>query len=514
MPSVALGCFAVVAAAAFLYAHRFGADWIYGDDLLTVGWIARIRAGTLDGQDLLALWDNQHPVGAQTALTWLLFRVVGIHFKAVVYLSFALILATAAFAWRLARPAAASPGVDAVLCLSMTLLALHPNQMEHLLWAFELGWFMVNGCVVANVWLVERSRGRALVPVAALCLVATFSSAQGAFAWLVAAFHILLLGNGRRRWAASAVFAACGLVAIVRIAARSAAIGQDQPSTFEALAGLPVFALQILGSELGTRNHAGLLVAGVALLGLVAALGLRLGRQDGDPERLRCAAVLVTFSALCVMSFARGRSAFGLDWALGSFHAAPLLVPFGFGAVLLLADAARAVRHGDRLAAIVATPLAALLVAGWLLSSPYGLKRARLWRMDRGYAAWAACGGEVPFETARKAAGGEPYGDALATGLQSLSPMCATGLNAFAPTLTTEPALFRDLAASHPEWREALSVVWQDYATEILLQLAFDPERPDAPARLIALAKAEAARGAPFDHARWAPYAAVLHDLP
>ena len=114
-----------------------------------------------------------------------------------------------------------------------------------------------------------------------------------------------------------------------------------------------------------------------------------------------------------------------------------------------------------------------------------------------------------PIETAQM-----PVPTQAVTGLPWLSPMCGSAPSPLAATLTREPALFRDLAAAHPEAGPALSVVWQDYATEPRLQLAFDPQRPDTPDRLLALAKAEASRGAPFDHVRWERFGDVLRALP
>ncbi len=203
----------------------------------------------------------------------------------------------------------------------------------------------------------------------------------------------------------------------------------------------------------------------------------------------------------------------GLDWATASFHAAPLLVPFALGLAVLLgapAFAAPAVRWLDRSAAALAVLLlAASTAAAW----PYGLTRARLWAMEQGYARWASCSREVPEIVAARGSG-VGYDLAGFTALRPLaSTMCAAPAGPLERVLVRRPPLFDALSAGRPEVDDALATLWQDYATDLELQLAFKPWRLDTPTRLLIFAKANAEKGSEVDPERLARYADIFRTL-
>ena len=500
-------------ALALVFARRYAVDWFYNDDLATLHWFAQADAGRLRPWTVLELWNNEHPVGAPFALLWLARRAVGLDMRTFVELSVCVVALTAAAAARLVADARETLAARCAGIAACFALAFQPTQVEHLLWSFELGWFLINATVVADVVLVERFGPRAAWPAAALCAAASLASAQGALAFFVASFHQMLMPARPGRRAAAAALAFGGILAVAHLLwqPHSSASGPVEPD--RDFGGMSVFAVEVLGGLFGVRGHASLLFGGAALV-TAAALLFWLRSRTARRDRLRAALVLMSFSAVCLGAFAYGRHHLGIDWATASFHAAPLLVPFALGLVVLLgappgqdAPAARAL---DRVAGgAAALLLAASIATAW----PYGLTRARLWAMDRGYARWATCSGKVPEVVAARGSG---VGYDL-SGFAALRPlasrMCAASDGPLERALVRRPPLFDALSAGRPEVGFALETLWQDYATDIDLQLAFKPWRADTPTRLLAFAKADAEKGSEIDPERLAPYAGIFRTL-
>ncbi len=497
--------------AAIVFAHHYAVDWFFNDDLQTLQWLRQWDAGTLGVGDLFGLWNNEHPVGAQFAVMALMRSIVGLDFKALVYLSFVVIAATAVLAARCAigpqQPMRARIGIT----LACFVLAFHPTQMEHLLWAFELGWFLINAVALANALLAERFGRAAVWPSAVLCLIASSMSAQGAMTWFAAGAHQALLPGGRWSRAASALtLAACGVLAVVRLEERphlAAAAGGDA----NPLAWI-VYALQVLGGASASRRHGLLLTVGAALV--VATLALFwLRRNTPEQRRLRVAAVLVGFSALCVAGFTQGRRALGIDWAIASFHAAPFIVPLLLGLVVLMAASAGAARRHPRADAVVTGMTIALLAATVAGASGYGATRARLWAMDRGYARWATCGSDLSTIVMARGSGVAFDPPGFVAALPLIRDLCRGPTGPLETALVARPRLFDALAVGRPEVDRALDVLWEDYATELMLQLAFKPEEADMPQRLLAFAKANADKDSELDPDRLKPFAEIYRSL-
>ncbi len=496
--------------AALAFAHRYAVDWLFNDDLTTIRWFQQWDAGTLGVGSLLRLWNNEHPVGAQFAVMVLMRMLLGLDFKALVYLSFIVISATAVLAARRANAAQPATATRLGITFACFVLAFHPTQMEHLLWAFELGWFLVNAIGLANALLTERFERAAVWPSAVLCLVASLASAQGAMTWFAAGAHQALLPGGRRRRAIAALpLLLCGMLAVIRLETRphlAAAAGGDA----DPLAWL-VYALQILGGASGSRRHDVLLATGGAFVALPLAL-FWLRRDTPDQGRLRIAAVLVGFSALCVAGFTQGRHALGIDWAIASFHAAPFLVPFFLGLVMLMVAPARTSRR-RRADTVITVVLTVLLAATVVAASGYGATRARLWAMDRGYARWATCRSTVPSIVMARGSGVAFDLSGFDTARPLIDEMCRGPTGPLEMGLVLRPRLFDQLAAGRPDVGRALDALWQDYATELMLQLAFKPEEADTPQRLLAFARVNAKKGSELDPDRLGPFADIYCSL-
>ncbi|WP_237481945.1 hypothetical protein [Lichenibacterium dinghuense] len=465
-------------------------DWFYNDDLATLRWFAEADAGRLRPWDLPDLWNNEHPVGAQFALLWLARRALGLDMRAFVGLSVVVVALTAAMAARLAADARDPVAIRCAAVAACFALAFQPTQTEHLLWSFELGWFVVNAVVVADAVMTERFGPRAVWPAAALCAAASLASAQGAFAFFAAALHQALMPARPGRRTAAAGLALGGVLVVAHLLWRPHASASAAARPDHAFGGMVVYAVEVLGGQFGLRGRLPLLLAGSALLAAAVVLLWR-RRRTLRPDRLRCALVLMGFSGLCLAAFAQGRHHLGLDWATASFHAAPLLVPFALGLAVLLGAppaAAPTRRRLDR-AASAATVL--LLASATAAAVPYGVTRARLWAMDRGYARWATCSGAVPELVAARGSGVDYDLAGFALVRPLATQMCAAPAGPLEAALVRRPPLFDALAAGRPEVDRALDALWQDYATDPKLQLAFKPWRSDTPVRLLAFAEAE-----------------------
>ncbi len=486
-------------------------NWLYIDDLNTLTWFRDIDDGSLGFAGVLGLWNNEHPIGTQVALLWLLRAIAGLDFKVVVDMSLVLVALTACMAARCASDSRRSLGMALAIDVACFAMAFHPTQMEHLLWAFEIGWFLVNTVVLANLLLGERFGHRSVWLSALLCAVASLASAQGAFTWFAAALHQALLPSGRRtRAAAALLLSAGGILALARIGMRPHL--SDGPPTsrgLDPIGGL-VYALQVLGGLSGSHDHAVLLAMGGTLVMLTGVL-LWTRRATAERGRLRASLILIFFSALCVAAFAEGRRYLGIDWAVASFHAAPFLVPFALGLIVLIATPrppGRGARF-DVAAGITVTFLAVGVVSG----ATYGVTRARLWAMDRGYARWATCHTDLPLVVQARGSGVAFDLAGFEADLPLIRQMCAGPTGFLETQFRRRPAQFDAWSEGHPEIDRALEILWQDYATDLMLQLAIKPWDADLPARLVGFAKRNADKGSELDPVRLAPYADIYRSL-
>ncbi len=486
-------------------------NWLYIDDLNTLTWFRAIDDGSIGLAGVLGLWNNEHPIGAQVALLWALRAIAGVDLKLAVDGSFVLVALTACMAACSASEARQPLGTVLAIDVACFVVAFHPSQMEHLLWAFEIGWFLINAVLLANVLLAERFGVRSVWLSALLCAVASLASAQGAFTWLAAALHQAIRpGDRRRRAAAALLLAAGGALALARIEARPH-LSQTAPApkALDPIGGL-AYALRILGGLSGSHDHALLLAMGLALVVLTGGL-LWTRRSTAETGGLRVSCVLILFSALCVAGFTEGRRYLGIDWAIASFHAAPLLVPYALGLILLLSTPrpqGRASRFD-----VAAGGTAILLALGVMNATPYGATRARLWAMDRGYARWATCHTDLPLVVKARGSGVAFDLPGFEAALPLIREMCAGPTGPLETRLRQRPAAFDVWSDGRPEIDRALEVLWQDYATDLMLQLAVKPWDGDLPVRLAEFAKRNADKGSELDAARLAPFADVYRGL-
>jgi len=380
--------------------------------------------------------------------------------------------------------------------VTIPALAFQPTQINHLLWPFELGWFMITFLLIMNICLLEWLRAHGLLLVALSCLVATFCSAHGVFLWLVAAAHCLLLRDIGRRFVWAAFLVAAFIVAVALVSdARDASVAWLQAGE------ISKYFIGLYGSLFGTRDMPLLLALGVTLLGMLAACGLALVRYPlGRIERTGL--ILVLGSLMFVAAFSLGRFKYGLPWVLDRFHAAPLLMPFGLGLALL------SLRIFDIPAfskAIAIFPCLFLL-ASTVTSAPYALQRARESLVSRALAMRLSYMPGIDESMVIAANSLQGNVNTIRRNLPTLQPLCAAAVPKEVDALLKFPQAFADMIVANPEATKPLHALWDAYITHNDLMRAFPIADPQSPLRLLAWAHGNARSGSNYGNGLFREY--------
>ncbi|HEY0184911.1 MAG TPA: hypothetical protein VGC09_19090 [Rhodopila sp.] len=480
-----VGASLLLAVGAFLYRYSF--NWPFTDDINTIIWYKRFfLSHELGLFDLLRAWDNSHPVGVQALVTTLLLKAFGINLVAILTFSVALITLSSVVLYRGANQYLNSPLARVAFWPMLILMVFHPTQMEHLLWPFEVGWFLVNFILFSNAVAFERYGIAALPMIVMGCLIASFCSAQGSLLWFVAGAHCLIRPKFACRGALGLAFISIGILGAAAILHRVGSQAGEYSLAGTDVLGLPWYALLLLGGIFGVHGHAALGVLGLTLVCVVILMGLQLYREArfGPPERI--AITMVLASALFVMSFSVGRSKFGIDWATSTFHDAPLLVPFMVGVLIL----SLRLFPGHWLALIAVVLLGASVAS----ALPYGIEYADGWLMQRGLAMRITCDAEAPRDLIDRANGLAGYDAELNEAMPVIRPLCTDGPYGRAARLLVYPQAFRDLGLSHPESSDHLLELWRTYITRLDLLRAFPVDDPRSPTRLLDWARSDTER--------------------
>jgi hypothetical protein len=498
MPLAAIGL--------FLWHYSF--NWINADDVDTILWFKRVFiTHELHLLRLITSWDNSHPVGAQAILSTVTLKIFGLELPILVAMSFLLICVSVAALLAVASDGIKSPPLAAAIGPLGFALAFHPTQAEHLLWPFQIGWFMVNAALFLNLAAVERYGARGLPAAVVFCAIASFSSAQGTFLWFITAAHCLFAPLVRRRFVWAALFALIGSVATITLAHKINSQAGDYALHGIQPTAVASFSVLLLGGIFGIRDHVLLVVFGATLLLLSALWIVAIVRSAHVDAPQRIGALLILASAMFVGGFAIGRFQFGIDWATDRFHAAPLLVP------LLISIAILSIRYLDanfpskRLFGWVSL---GFVLASWLAALPYAAGYADYWLMGRGLAMHVTCQ-RAPRYLIERANGVRGHGDQLDEALPVLLAMCdASGPQGRAAKLVALPALLQQIVRSNPSTSGSMQALWSVYATRLDLQRAFPIDDPDTPVKLLNWARGNALQGTPEDRDILGPYQAEL----
>ncbi len=485
--------FLVVAVAMCGFYWPYVYRWPRADDFFLIDWFHQFGTGDISVQGLLNLSVNNHPVGALAISAVGLFTLFGPDLRILLALQFLALLSSAAL------PAIALRRETGIWIFALLpLLAFHPMQTTHLLWAFELCWATITFCLVVSLLLLEiwgvTGLALAIIP----CIVAMLSSAHGSAVPVVLAIQSLTLPGLARikriSWAAAFV--------VIFVAGRLLLPGGDRPiqvhvSDFFELIG---YAVQMVGATFGSRNPALLWTLGLISL-MVCFVSLVLAAKQPSQRTFRVCALLILASTAFVSLFTIGRYQYGVPWALSHFHIAPLFVPYWLGmGALALAN----LRSKQISTMIVGAASLALLLGSWIGSSLDGF-----WRARESYAFRA-------LSMERACRGGQP--DYLLAGLSALGPNVGI-IHASWPILKTlcakdipAAAAAFDLPASYIG--DGFRTLWNVYSYRGDLRAAFPVDDPATPCRLARWSAHDAATGSNYEPRILRPFATELtnHD--
>ena len=451
----------------------YAVDWPHVDDFNSILWYDDVvNHSKLSLGYLLRITTLSHPLASQGLITIAVFLLGGVHIKNVILLNALMIAATSAILSAvLLRHLGRSVGVM-LGCIALLLVFFHPLQMNHMLWAFELGWFLINLLLVSNAALIESKVKLRLFLVFLLCVVGTFCSAHGAILWLAAALQLALRSIKDTRWWILAFTA--GFMANAAYVWTLAP--QDVvPLRANELIGYMRYFAQLIGVLFCQHDHSAVLYNGVCLLALAAVLMARsFAGRKGSPV-CRITFVLIASSLIFVALFERGRYQWGIDWPLGEFHMASLVIPLYAG--VFVGSLQWLVLHRDSAPwrrALISIPCVYLL-AGTLSSIHYGREFARESQVRGEIARHYACDPTASDYVIFQRNLGIQYKKGYLRARPLLSHLCAIPDSRRTRATLTYPAYFIRLADEQPEMADALHALWQVYVAHYSLPFSYPP---------------------------------------
>ena len=486
-----IAAFTAIVTAAFAFGLHYQFNWGFREDFVFVDWYRDFLVNhQMSLWTLLSSQNPPHPIGSEALLSVGIFSLTGFSFTVLVIANFTLVALESLVLVLICVGEWKTRFAYILSFVTIPVLAFQPTQTNHLLWPFELGWFMITFLLIMNICLLECLRARGLLLVTLSCLVATFCSAHGVFLWVVAAAHCLLLRDVGRRFIWAAFLVAAFVVAVALVSDAS-----DASVTWRQAVDIIKYFTDLYGSLFGTRNTYLLLPLGVTLLSMLALCCLALVRYPlGRIERTGLMLVLASF--IFVAAFSLGRFKYGLPWVLDRFHAAPLLMPFGLGLALL---SLRAVDRPIGPRAIALLPCVFLL-ASTITSAPYALQRARESQISRALAMRLSCTPGTDERLLIAANALQANVDMMRRDLPTIRPLCATAVPKEVDALLKFPEPYADMIVANPQAAKPLHALWDTYITHDDLMRAFPIADAQSTARLLAWARGNAQSGSEYDN--------------
>ncbi|MFL6799351.1 MAG: hypothetical protein ACJ8F3_18290 [Xanthobacteraceae bacterium] len=492
----------------FVYVYSF--NFPQADDFIFADWYRRFSSGEMRVWDLLFERNTSHPVAVMAAIVIALSSLVPINFSLIVGLNVALLLSTQLAIVRAVSPWL-SPRLRSLAPVLLLLVVFHTSQTNHVLWPFELCWFLITFLLVLNCWMIERIAPRWLPLTFAAALAASLSSAHGIFLWPTAALLVgLKYGRGQRVMIAAHLlgFAIWALIIlhIKPVEEGHASLGQ-----------VPQLALYVLelfgGTAFAVRDPTTALAFGIALFGFCAAMVVLAWASQPLTSGLRVGIVLMASSFMMAIAFALGRYQHGLAWALYRFHAAPQIMPLVAG--LLVLALALLDRTQSRTLRSVCAVILVVAVASSLSGVRYALSRADESRTSRATAMHYTCEDKSSYLYAvlngfSPAPGGA---DVVRRTMPYLCHLCGQPLPHRARVLSEFPPRFAELVLQNDGYAQPLRDLWEAYVASPFLQRMFWIEDGGAADRVIEFAKSNASQGTPHYADKLKPHESFFSSL-
>jgi hypothetical protein len=490
---------------------KFASDWPDNDDFGTVKWYQQVLVShESNAVDVVKAHEEIHPIGAQLAITLVLFYSFGVHFIIAIWFNAIIILVSATLLVACLSGLYHDSIVKLLLPLSVLALSFHPVQTTHLIWAFEMGWFIINSALFCNALLLEKWGFKATPFVLAFLLLGSFASAHACILWVGAALHVGIIRDFRHKYV-------CLISSFIGFCLNIAGViysSQAKPEAVNHVNYMDMFYyfVSLLGSMFSTRSENALFILGLIVLSCILFQVLQYAVKRSRSELERIALVFTVASMGFLAVFAAGRYQYGLSWALDDFHMGPLLVP------LLLGVTLAAFRSYDRadssfVVKALSAGVAVFILASVPFSLPYMLERGGSMAARAALAMHVACNpgySRYIIENANIAPG---YYDLIEDQLTYIQHLCRSDAPKVTLLLQGLRARYLHEAASRPQVQDALTALWEVYATHDDLQNAYPPNSSDSPDALVAWARDDALEGSVYEPERLSQYSAIFQSL-
>ena len=467
-----LGIYTLLSAILLLAIFRYSFNWALGDDFQMADWYRSYFISKDTGLLGLVFTHNTvHPVGAEVLLTLALFRIFGINFLVPIFGSFVLLLFSQVLLSLALRKGIKNTHLYFVMAIVSLLIRFHPTQAKHLLWPFEICWFMIAFCLSLNIWLVERegSGGKSLCLVALSCLTGSLCSAQGIILWPAVAFHLWMSKDWRTHRLMILAFGLAFLPGAV-IISKLIPVEENRMAVSHLWPFL-AYEVSLIGATFGIRDPNLVLSIGAIFILFVFSFGVVLFRQSALSAADRVGSVLI-FTSLCMtLAFSVGRYQLGLPWVLSEFHSAPLVVPILMGLVVW-AIAALDRNSGSKWFTWIAKLSLLVVCASFISSLGYAAQRVEEDRTQRSMAMHFSCTGTTS-DYVLEGINRQPDNDLLHRTLPLMRSLCGGEMSERARVLIAFPKSFQDLIVANPTYEKPLHDLWEVYVTHFDLVRAF-----------------------------------------
>lgn len=513
-----------VAVSVLAWVAYFGPSWPYRDSFAYLFILERVRGGHYSMVEFLRLRNNEHFVAFQYFVAAISLWISGFRTKVLLFESAILLLTAGVLILLTLQRSAVAKRFPILLPVAVMLSLLNLSQIGYLLWEFQIFWYIDFAFFAVSIYLIERFRLAAYPAVLLLCILSTGSEAQGAFLWISSGIHFLLLGKcdtDGRRWMRlerivfcfhSLIFLAIALL-LLNGSDSNRIIAPNIEPLAHRLVDHSIYYLKVLGGGFGLHNEKyALLLGAISLTAWLAQLRHSLLQTTLKPED-RVALLLSGTSMLWIAAFAVGREKYGAQWALGDFHASPMIVPFYMGiAIYALVALSACVRRASKALAVSAfafalAPIATAYAYGYAYSSD-----ARLTSM---LAASASCDRGSYSHYLLLQLNGLPSQDPLYTvTIPDTDQMCAAqSFSKEAARLLAMPRQFQEIQSIDARDRYALRVLWDVYLTHADLRRTIKPSDPDLAKELLTFAYFDAKSGSLYEPGTLKRYSDVFLKL-
>jgi hypothetical protein len=476
-----------------------GFNWPHNEDFILAEWYRHlVLEHDWSLSQLLATHNLNHPLAFQAAVSTLLFMATGIDFIALIKTTAAMLLLTgAALSLDIGR-GLSRPAARAAIVVGVPLLMFHPVQTNHLLWAFEFGWFFITCSMVWNALLIERCGVIGTAIAFLTSVLAAFSSGHGFVLWLTGAAHLALKQTGHAR-AAVAMFLGAFVLNVAVLSRLAAEPSADIRLSAADAPGFMLYTIQLFGMPFSVRSHRWLLCLGISTIVLAAALVARSWRSGLRHEPTRIGLVLILGSVVEVVAFAIGRYKYGLAWVLSQMHAGPLLVPLLLGMLILAMDTGESTPGRTPLWSATSMLVPVFLVASVISSIPYGLQRAAESQTRAALAMHVSCGDSEQKYLLERLNIGAGFYDMIRGDLPLIRHLCGQAEPERVRRLEELPDDYASMIRKDASFEAPLRDLWQVYLAHFDLQRAFPPDKSTTPARLLEFARYDATSGSLYD---------------